>query len=545
MKKYIFLVILFSSLGFCLGAESLRNYVCCVRADENDENIQFLRSLGKDKDFCKLYSRNSGLRIFFQNLNANGFVVRAQNGKKYVLTVERAVKNSRTANVSFLQEDNSVLPLTNLPVFKSDENTGLSLVALPADFDCQVLDFFEGKAEEGENVYTASVFPNQKTPDYFFQVGFLQNPFAPNVLNDFSKITFLYLHSLPANSLSDGQPLLVKSGTSYKILGVNIKNDEESYAIPGKFIKEFLEQAFKDDSESQSATTKNQSYKAPEEFFATLKNPQASFTDISEFISDEFVRNYGKRILFTYHNKIDKKTNKFKSFGKDPMDCLRATCAFALWAELKGGTPNAKNPDEFVSWKSFDGALKICDAKFSKNFRTSPKEESKQNESYFGFGYDSYNDAVFRLEGGLVRPTEDGTNGFDANLGFDIFCIGAGLFFEREKVDLPVKSSERGTWMNSFGISARLLLPFYVWRLSFTPFVEGRLGLSNITDIFGGDTTRLYFADRVGLELMPRFFEHINPFISVSGLHSTYNAKHTYNVEFSAGIKFCLATGGF
>ncbi len=535
-------MLLFALLGFCLGAESLRNYVCCVRADESDENIQFLRKLKQNEDFYKLYSKNSGLRIFFENLNANGFVVRAPNGKKYVLTFERAVKNSRTANVSFLQEDNSVLSLSNLPVFKSDEDTGLSLVELPDDFDCKLLDFFEGKAEEGENVYTASVFPNQKTPDYFFQSGFLRNPFEPNVLTNFPKITFLYLHSLPTNSLSDGQPLLVKTGGSYKILGINIKNDKKSYAIPCKFIKEFLEKAFKDDSESQSAPTENQSCKAPEEFFATLKNPAASFTDISKFISDEFVRNYGKQILFTYHKKIDEKTNKLKSFEEDPMGYLRATCAFALWSELKGGTPGAKTSAESVSWKNFDGALKICDAKFSKKFRTSPKEDSKSNEFSLGFGYSPYDESAFRIEGGSVKPTEGGTKGFDASLGFDIFCIGAGIFFEREKVDLPVKSSEEFTWMNSVGLSARFLFPFYIWRLSCTPFVEGRLGISNLTDIFGGETTRLYFADRVGLEVMPRFFEHVNPFVSVSALHSTYNAKHTYNVEFSAGIRFCLAT---
>lgn len=545
MKKRFFLVLIFSILGFFLEAESLRNYVCWISASENDKNIQFLRTLKENQDFHKLYSRNTGLLRFFENLNANGFIIHSPNGKKYVLTIERAVKNSRLADVSFLQEDNSVLRLKNLAVLQTDENTGISLVELPTDFGGKALDFFEGKIEEGVNVYSASLFLNKKNPEYFFQSGFLRNPFAVSFLKKFPKITFLYLHSLPANMLSDGQPLLVKDGNSYKVLGVNIQKNEENYAIPGKFVKEFLETAFKDDSESQGAPTENQPRKASEEFFATLKNPQSSFTDISKFISDEFVRNYGARILFTYHKEFDKKTKEYPSFESDPMKNLREICAFALWAELAGGTPKAKTSEEFVTWKDFDGALKICDAKFSKTFRTTPKEESKQNESYFGFGYDSYNDAAFRLAGGLVKPTEGGTKGFDAELGFDIFCIGAGLFFEREKVDLPVKGSEQSTWMNSFGLSARLSLPFYIWRLSFTPFVEGRLGLSNVTDIFGGDTTRLYFADRVGIELMPRLFESTNPFIGVSGLHSTYNAKHTYNVEFSAGIKFCLPTGGF
>ena len=70
------------------------------------------------------------------------------------------------------------------------------------------------------------------------------------------------------------------------------------------------------------------------------------------------------------------------------------------------------------------------------------------------------------------------------------------------------------------------------------PYIEGRLGFTNVHEVFGDKSSRLYFGANFGMDLAFVINEYIAPYISFSGNTVNYNGnENSNNFSFSAGLR--------
>ena len=81
-------------------------------------------------------------------------------------------------------------------------------------------------------------------------------------------------------------------------------------------------------------------------------------------------------------------------------------------------------------------------------------------------------------------------------------------------------------------------LPLNLWRFMFAPYIEGRLGFTNVNEVFGDKSSRLYFGANYGMDIAFGINEFIAPYISFSGNTVIYNEnERSNNFSFSAGLR--------
>ena len=91
---------------------------------------------------------------------------------------------------------------------------------------------------------------------------------------------------------------------------------------------------------------------------------------------------------------------------------------------------------------------------------------------------------------------------------------------------------------STFGGVVRIQIPIVIWRFMLIPFVEGRLGFTNVSELFDDKTARLFFGTHYGVDLCFVINEYVAPYVSFSGNSVTYNnSEHSNSFEFSAGLR--------
>lgn len=75
-------------------------------------------------------------------------------------------------------------------------------------------------------------------------------------------------------------------------------------------------------------------------------------------------------------------------------------------------------------------------------------------------------------------------------------------------------------------------------RIMILPFAEGRLGFTNVHEILGDKSSRLFFGFNYGVDLGFAVNEIFAPYVSFSGNSASYNgSERANNFSFSAGVR--------
>ena len=237
MKRLIF--ILFACIPVLICAQGLRRSVCAVSPCYSSEESAALRQ------YALWLSRNGrpdDSRFILSTLqpdwHGSGVVVRRE-GRLCVLTQRYVTGYARTADVVFYLHDRTV-SLKACAVLGTDGST-LCLVQLPDMAFFAALEVSDTAPDDGDDIAAAGYASLQGMPSWQLSRGFVSN--AALEMDS----TVYIQHSASLDYGSAGGPLLVRSGDTWHIAGINAWNNNRrtavTLAVPATEVRHLLESA--------------------------------------------------------------------------------------------------------------------------------------------------------------------------------------------------------------------------------------------------------------------------------------------------------------
>ncbi|MDR3173557.1 MAG: trypsin-like peptidase domain-containing protein [Treponema sp.] len=224
--------------------------------------------------------------------SGSGFIISDASGTNYVVTNYHVIAQAYTLSVTFERQDGFKKTYNGLKVIAADEETDLALLGFaPGDKPVdRGLQFLEGPAEEGENVYSAG-FPGLGTTAIWqFGNGMVSNAIArfPKNINDETLMGPFIQHTAQVDPGNSGGPLLVPREdipAGYAVAGVNtlsaLWRQAANYAIPADTTRWFIDAALNPRNETWRAALD----KRLSEFTGGLGVNRAVYPHIAGFLS--------------------------------------------------------------------------------------------------------------------------------------------------------------------------------------------------------------------------------------------------------------------
>lgn len=565
MKKLsAFLLVLLTS-GM-LFAASLRDYVCIVRPDVSEKTTAFLTEY-KDYLLSKGYKNySSNIESYLKGSFGSGFVIYGSDNKPYILTNRHVVTESETVTVQFENSDGSVSEYKNLKVIACDEDIDVALIKLPDGFSKSGLTLWYGKVNDGDDVWSAG-FPGLGTdPVWQLGKGIVSNSSARiKELLDPS-ISTLIQHSAQIDAGNSGGPLMVassKNSAGYVVIGINtwkaVYRENTNYAIPASCIKNFMDKAISGKGKVNLSERLSQ-------FSKTVANKDATFTDMSRFISNDMVATCGGELFLKVLQKAstDVRSKVINAFAYNPIEGLRYTLSYYVYSAFQkdGAVIDYKTSDPELSgafykvdytpaegdvipavwmeeqgnWKlqNFNNLATKSEDESDKTKKASDKKNSK--EKYGSAAVTMEDPYELGITGGYILP-KDGKGGFTVDLVYGFQYFGINIFLMQETAPLIVYDTVKPTSMFTYGGGARIQLPINFAYVILEPYAEVKAGMSNLTKIFD-DTDRFYFGACAGIDfIVNAWSDDIAPVIGVKYMYSTYKEAKQNRFAVTAGLK--------
>ena len=528
MKKS-FIIILTVILSIASSfAQSSRDFVCRIVPSENDVMYRTLNTLSERLKTQKYDSEAEKLFSYISTRESTGFVISDDAGKKYVITSSTRLSDFSLLDIDFASPQNS--PLHDLKPSAVDKNMRLLLIELPESYSGKSIKAGNIVLTEGQKI---------EIPDFTGKHWENQSAFISNINEGKSYFT----HSnrfAPA-----GSPVLIPdpgSGSGYRLAGVNrsvaeSSSSREICAEKTTGVHSFVQ------------TWRNCVYMDEEIplnlFLDMIKSKDDGLA--SRFISAELISERGVDIFLSdmsYEYKSKLKEDPCKSLSNLAADRIKKI--FAPYNSISVGKIKMEGDRASVvfetetreiesSWIKNQGLWKLADLD-----ELDEKKPPKKNTAPGFMGFEGWAGDPFMLNirGSYLLPSTADGSGFDITVMANFQVFGAGFFYQQEQLDMETSSGIQKRNAHSFGGVLRMQLPLNLWRFMFAPYIEGRLGFTNVNEVFGDKSSRLYFGANYGMDIAFGINEFIAPYISFSGNTVIYNEnERSNNFSFSAGLR--------
>ena len=531
-----------------LFAQSPKDFVCRVVPSENDNTYKMLQSAqSRFEEYNYKYEADK-IKRFLTDTGNTGVIIRDDAGKKYVLTSgEESLSDFTTFDIQFAPDNHSEpAVLHGLKISALDTEYNFLLIELPDNYSGKALRVTNASPVQGQNVIVPD-FSTSHWEEHYVTVS--------NAFNDRNYFILTY------KDAPVGSPVLLQDNntdSAYTVLGINHK-DRNGLAQAEKTpaISSFL---------NNWRYMKSDDPELPLNLFISMINKKVSNSNTKSigsadttvsleeigdtFISKELLRKLGADLYISnsgnskYGNKYSNDPyrgilfvtaeiikNLFNNNSSLSVDSVVINKDYAkVVFEKDSGPIQTEWIKENGSWK-----LSSVEGLEQKIKLKKYKENVWIDDPYYGDPF------VINIRGSLLVPTEYSRAD---NKGFDITAlgtfqyIGAGLFFQQEKLVMDYSGGTGEHRASSFGGLIRFQIPINAWRFMLVPFVEGRLGFTNVSEIFDDKSARLFFGSDFGVDLCFVINEYVAPYVTFSGNNVSYsNTEHTSSFEFSAGIR--------
>jgi S1-C subfamily serine protease len=342
MTKKITVLTLILALHLCVYAQKkLKDYVVIVKPVYHESSIEFLKNLSK-------YASDNGYKQAADYLNVfaegkgfgSGFLVKASDGRVYVITNRHVILQAKKANIEFSNADGAKVSYNDCEIMAIDPNTDLALISFPEDVNInRSLNIKTESNEDGCEVFTAG-FPGMGgKPSWQFGKGIISNSELEMSGFDDEIKTIAIQHTAQIDRGSSGGPLLVTDATQesgYSVIGLNtwkiIDRENVNLSISGKTIQDFISKAIK----AASSNQQEQLEKTSNAFISDLMHgykkvvKYVAYDYVSKLSADNFVRYID---LASPDAKVDI-INIFKN-GQNPVEAVRIAIADAIVRTLE------------------------------------------------------------------------------------------------------------------------------------------------------------------------------------------------------------------
>ena len=532
-KKFISIIcgMFFTALVICAQTlQSPADFVCRISPSENDSVYKMLKDAEADFSSRKRSEEVSVIKNFLSGEGNMGIVVRDAAGKKYVLSVGTEGLSSFTRfDICFASETSSALKDLKLSALDSQNN--FLLVELPETYAGKALGLSNVLPTVGQRV----VVPNFTSNRLEVQ---------PAMVTDVRSNNFL--HS--AKDALAGSPVLLSdmsSGSSYTLLGMNRPSKSDSDSIYAEFVYPTLSDFVKN-----WRNVMLDDVDLPLNLFLSMVTSPSSNSDriAARFISTKLLTDSGVDI---YLSKVNDSYSFKSNFRANPHTGLAYVTASCI-KRVFGGSSSFFIDSMYIyentakvafsdgektiqsAWVRENGLWKISELEGLESFIKKKRSGGSDwfGEDYFGDPY------ILNIKGSFLVPTETDTKGFDVAAMLNAQFFGIGLFYQQEKLVMELSSGPEERNAYTFGAIYRVQAPFDLWRFIVIPYVEGRLGITNIHELFDDKSSRLYFGVDYGLDLCFSINTTFAPYVSISGNSVSYNDRErSNNVSLTAGLR--------
>jgi len=352
MIKKISIITLILALHLCIYAQKkLKDYVVIVKPVYHESSIEFLKNLSKYASEKGYKQAADYLNVFAEGKGfGSGFLIKATDGRVYVITNRHVISQAKKANIEFTNTDGAKVSYNDCEIIAIDPNTDLALISFPEDVIInRSLNLKTESNEDGCEVFTAG-FPGMGgKPSWQFGKGIISNSELEISGFDDEIKTKAIQHTAQIDRGSSGGPLLVTDATQesgYSVIGLNtwkvIDRENVNISISGKTIQDFISKAIKTVSNNQQ----EQLEKTSNEFIRDLMNgykkvvKYVAYDYVSKLSADNFVR----YIDLASPDAKEDIINIFKN-GQNPVEAVRIAIADAIVRTLEKN----KNTFSFTS----------------------------------------------------------------------------------------------------------------------------------------------------------------------------------------------------
>lgn len=353
MNKRILTSLMFFLVPVMCFAQ-VKNYVGVVHPVFSESTVEFLKEFSAE---CYNSNQKNLGEAIDDYINGgsfgSGFVYVTPDGKNYIITNRHVAQFAKTVNVDFINEDGSKT------VYE-----GLTIVALGKELDIAVLAFPEGvkpfklglsfetrKVNDGDSVWTAGFPAFEGKPAWQFGTGTVTNNSAAIESMVNPEITTVIQHSAQIDSGSSGGPLLVKNENAvsgYTVIGINTwkatKRQDTNFSIPAKAMKQFVDDAIA--GKYKGTDNPEEVSKQAASFAETIAKRDATYADVFNFISMEYIHQFGAKTFKEVLNECPRSTFSDISsafvYGS-PVDGFRYAIAWKIWNEFHLMNSNRDN----------------------------------------------------------------------------------------------------------------------------------------------------------------------------------------------------------
>lgn len=342
MAKKISILTLILALHLCVYAQKkLKDYVVIVKPVYHESSIEFLKNLSK-------YASDKGYKQAADYLTAfaegkgfgSGFLVKATDGRVYIITNRHVILQAKKANIEFINTDGGRVSYNDCEIIAIDPNTDLALISFPEDVSInRSLNLKAESNQDGCEVFTAG-FPGMGgKPSWQFGKGIISNSELEISGFDDEIKTKAIQHTAQIDRGSSGGPLLVADATQesgYSVIGLNswkiIDRENVNLSISAKTINDFISNAIKTVSNNQQEQLEKTSGKFISDLMHGYKKviKYVAYDYVSKLSADNFVR-------FIDLASPDAKADILDIFknGQNPVEAVRIAIADAIVRTLE------------------------------------------------------------------------------------------------------------------------------------------------------------------------------------------------------------------
>jgi len=352
MTKRISILTLILALHLCVYAQKkLKDYVVIVKPVYHESSIEFLKNLSK-------YASDNGYKQAADYLNVfaegkgfgSGFLVKASDGRAYIITNRHVILQAKNANIEFTNSDGAKVSYNDCEIMAIDPNTDLALISFPEEVNInRSLNLKTESNEDGCEVYTAG-FPGMGgKPSWQFGKGIISNSeLEMSGFDDEIKTTAIQ-HTAQIDRGSSGGPLLVTDATQesgYSVIGLNtwkiIDRENVNLSVSGKTIQDFISKAI-------NAASNNQQEQLEKSSNAFISDLMHGYKKVVKYVAYDYVSKLSADNFIRYIDLASPEAkediiNIFKN-GQNPVEAVRIAIADAIVRTLEKN----KNTFRFTS----------------------------------------------------------------------------------------------------------------------------------------------------------------------------------------------------
>lgn len=493
MKKFILGIMLAGIFTHGLIYAQVKPYVGVVRQQYYSEYVDMFKNMSKELKDEGYNTYSKAIDAYLEGGFGSGFVWVAKDGTNYIVTNRHVVPNAQTASVEF--EDETTGEITKYE--------GLKVVATNDDIDIAILAFKDGEKPfkkglelseaaltDGQEVWSAGFPGLGDEPVWQFGKGTVTNARAriKDLLDP--EISTIIQHSAQVDSGNSGGPLLIASGKTYVVVGINTwkaaYRDSTNFAIPASQIKKMIESI----SASDAPTAQDRAFKLAQ----ALGDSNQNFTSIVNFISYhkssvDGLKDFESVLRFA---PTSIRSQVAEVFNYNPAEGLRYACAYQFFKKF-GSTEDKKysyktevsqETDEKITitftsgeeedaktfttdWIKEHGLWRLDSQAIEETAQTT--EETKQKKEKKSDGPISFlginSDTALLVKAAFEWPLSDQDKTFGAEIQlFAGPCIGLGFGV--------YKLSANNKNQFGFQIEGVLRIPFDFNKFSIVPYVQ-------------------------------------------------------------------------